>query len=394
MARDVNEKIMSKVKKMEIVLFHKEGEEYLKTMVLQGFEYTVFDPSNDVIYSFKSILKTIFDSLRLNFGLFAKSLLSVRKAKNFYRKCHAVHIANQLRDINPKAILTFTDNSSIFHLVCESYNDIPFLAIQNGGRHSWCVDEALPDPDLKYHIDEYFCFGPYVKNLFGKNKHQIKKYITCGSLLGGYYFSTHKSSVTQTEKIYDICLVSQWHSNFSDLAAMPSGWVRLGEAIDVFTGYVARFTAEHSMKACVALRSDDQDERDYYIKYFKDNCVFQESDRLSFSSYKAITGSKLVVAINSTLATESFGTGLKVLFVNPFGEEWLKPTSSEGPWYISEPDYEKFSDYAAELLSMEFDTYLKEASMEMKNVMSYDLDRPAHLVIRKRLSQIVGKIHK
>jgi surface carbohydrate biosynthesis protein len=375
---------------MAIVLFHRAGEEYLNLMVLQGLKYTVFEPSNDVIYSFKTIIKTIFDSLKLNFGLFWKSFLSVRNAKSFYRKCKAVHIANQLRESEPKVILTFTDNSSIFHLVSETYKEIPFLAIQNGGRHSWCVDEALPDSDLKYHIDEYFCFGPYVQNLFEKNKHHINKYINCGSLLGGYYFSTHKSSVFQTEKIFDICLISQWQSHFSDLANMPSAWLRLGDAIDIFTGYVARFAAEHAKKVCVALRSDKQDERDYYIQYFKDDCFFQESNRLTFSSYKAVTSSKLVVAINSTLATESFGVGLKVLFVNPFGEEWLKPTSSNGCWYLSEPDYDAFSGRASYLLNMKFEEYLDEANMEMKNVLSFNPERPAHKVIRDRVLQIIG----
>jgi len=384
---------MPKAVKTEIILFHPEGEEYLKRMVFQGLEYTIFDPSKDVIYSFKAIIKTIFDSLKLNIELFAKSFFSVRQAKNFYRKYQAVYIANQLREMKPKVILTFIDNSSIFHLVCEAYKEIPFLAIQNGGRHSWCVDEALPEPEMKYHIGEYYCFGPYVQKLFEKHQHPIEKYITCGSLVGGYYFSTHKSSLVQDEKIHDICLVSQWHSHFSDLSAMPRGWMRLGEAIDVLTGYVARFAAEQSTKVCIALRSDKQDERDYYIKYFKGNCVFQQSERLTFSSYKAVTNSKLVIAINSTLATESFGAGLKVLFVNPFGEKWLKPTSNDGPWYISEPDYEKFSDYASRLLDMETDSYLQKAGMEMENVVSYDLEKPAHTVIRKRLLQLVDEVN-
>jgi surface carbohydrate biosynthesis protein len=385
---------MSKKEKADIVLFHPEGEEYLKTMVLKGFNYTVFDPSNDVTFSFNILLKTLFDNLMLNFGLLAKSFFSPRQAKNFYRKFSAVYIANQLREIEPKVILTFIDNSSVFHLVCEAYKETPFLAIQNGGRHSWCVNEALPDPDLKYHISEYFCFGPYVQNLFEKHQHSIEKYITCGSLLGGYYFSTHQPSLIQEEKTHDICLISQWHSHFSDLSKMPRGWVRLGEAIDILTANVAHFASENSMKVCVALRSDEQEERNYYIKYFKGNCVFQQSERLTFSSYKAVTSSKLVIAINSTLATESFGAGLKVLFVNPFGEKWLKPTSSEGPWNISAPDYEKFSDYATKLLNMEMDVYHQKASSEMKNVVSYDFKNPAHKVIRKRLLQLVGEANK
>ncbi len=381
---------MSKVNKTDIVLFHPSGEEYIKVMIFNDMEYTLFDPANDIVYSLNRMLKSLYDCVKLNYTLLFKGLVSIRQARNFFRKYKAIIIANQLRGLSPKLVLTFIDNSSIFHLVCEAYDEVPFLAIQNGGRHSWCVENTLPYPDLKYHIDEYFCFGPYVKNLFEKNHHSIKKYITCGSLLGGYYFSTSGAPLAEKEKIYDICLISQWQSHFSDLSKMPKEWVRLGEAIDILTSNVAQFVTEHSLVVCVALRSSRQEEHDYYMKYFKGNCIFQHGERLTFSSYKAVSNSRLSVAINSTLSTESFGSGQKVLFVNPFDEKWLIPTSSIGSWYLNKADYKSFSTSASRLLDMSNDEYLDEAKSEMKNVISLDLNRPPHQVIRNRLLEILN----
>jgi len=380
---------MSNIEQSDIILFDNGSETYLKKLVFKNLDYRVFDPANDVKYNVKTIIKALVDSLILNFGLFVKSFLSIRQAKNFFRKCKAVHIANQLRTFKPKTIITFVDNSSIFHLVCEAYEEVPFLAIQNGGRHSWCVGEALGDPDLKYHIDEYFCFGPYVENLFKINGSAIKKYITCGSLLGGYYFSNNKYLISTDEKKYDICLISQYKKHFSDVNQVPVAWRRLGEAIDFLTCFVARFAEESSIKVCIALRSNTLDELNYYLTIFNGNCVFKKYDQLNFSSYQAATESKMVLALNSTVASEVFGGGIKVLFVNPFGERYLKPTSQDGIWCLSEPTYEDFSGRVTEVLDMENDEYIRISKKEMQNVMSYNFDFPAHKVIRERLIQLI-----
>lgn len=372
-----------------VVLFYPDGESYLKTMVLEGLDYRVFDPTKDVKYSLGSVFESIYQCLKWNSSDFIKGLRSIRHLRILLRKYRARLIAGQLREMKPKVVITFIDNSSIFHLVCEVCKEIPFLAIQNGGRHLWCATEALPDPDLKYHLDEYFCFGPQVQEMFEKYGHDIKKYITCGPLVGGYFFSrpTEKSTAA---KLYDLCLISQWHSHLWDSRVVPKRWSRFGEAVHVLTAYVARYVSERDIKVCIALRSNDPAERDFYDNHFEGRCTFQESDRHAFSSYKAAVATDLVIAINSTLASEVFGAGLKVLFVNPFGEEWLQPTSNVGSWYLSKPNYEMFSERVGALLKMELDVYLAEADAEMKNTVSFNPDRPAHLVIRERLQQIVS----
>lgn len=373
-----------------IVLFHPEGESYLKTMVLEGLDYEVFDPAKDVKYNMGSIFRAIRRCLQCNGGELVKSLRSTRYLRILLRKCRAQLIADQLRKLEPKVILTLIDNSSVFHLVCEAYKEIPFLAIQNGGRTIWCATEALPDPELKYHIDEYFCFGPQVQELFEKHGHDIKRYITCGSLVGGYFFSLHFAKNIAKVKRYDLCLISQWHSHLSDLKSIPPRWARLGEAINVLSSYIARYAAEHDIKVCVALRSDDPSERDFYEGHFRGTCVYQERDILAFSSYEAATASDLIIAINSTLASEAFGAGLKVLFVNPFGEEWLQPTNNVGSWYLAAPSYDMFAERVRYLLDMHRDEYQVEAGAEMKNTMSFSSERPAHTVIRERLLQLVN----
>lgn len=362
----------------------------LGTNVLQGLDYAVYDPVKDFKCNIWTFPQACFRCLNSNKKLFIKNLSFLQNLKRISRNIRAQLIANQLRKLKPKVILTFNDNSHLFHLVCKAYKEVPFLAIQNGGRHIWCATEAMPDTNAKYHIDEYFCFGPYVQELFERHGHDIKKYIICGSLIGGYFFSSQQLSANQKKPDHDVCLISQWGRYITSLEGVPDRWANLGEAKNVMVGFVARYAKEHQIKVCVALRTNDPNERMFYESHFGGRCVFQESNRSSFSSYKAIVASRLTIALNSTLATEAFGQGLKVLFLNPFGEEWLSPTNRVGPWCLSKPSYEAFSARVTYLLEMSMEDYLNEAREEMRNVMSYDLTRPAHVIIRDRLLEIVG----
>jgi len=379
----------SQSKESDIVLFHPECEDFLKLNVLDGLDFVVFDPRKNVSFNFCDVIKSIIENIKTNPTLLFKSFFSVRDAKFFLRKLRAIYIAYQLRKIKPKVVLTFIDNSSIFHSVCQACTEIIFIAIQNGGRHIWCADEALPDPRLKYHINEYYCFGPYVEDLFKKYGHKIDRFITCGSLLGGVFFSEFLlANEIQSEK-YDICLISQYKSHRTK-NSLPVCWRNLINVVDIFTSFVARYARENNLKVCIALRSNNASEQDYYNKYFNGDCYFQKRNCDVFSSYHAVIDSRLNISVNSTLGTEAFGAGLKTLFVNPLSEEWLKPTRKSGVWSIDGTNYDHFSERISELLNMNIKEYL-ECSLEERNYsMSYDFDEPMNKQLRARLLEIVN----
>ncbi len=373
-----------------IVLLYPEGEEYLKKMVFQDLKYTVFDPRHDTVYSIGTVFRSLIKCIRRDRKLFFRSIKSRRDLRMFLRRVRARLIADQLRKLDPRVVITWIDNSNILHRISEVYEDVPFIAIQNGGRHLWCATEALPDPDLKYHLDEYYCFGQYVEDLFERHGHNIKRYVHSGSLLAGYFYGSYLPSRLRAEPEYDLCLIAQWSKGLLRLDAVPQRWRRLERALNVLTEFVGRYVSENRISVCVPLRSDDPAERDFYYKYLGDNCIFYEFDSAAGSSYKATAVSNLIMATNSTLATEAFGAGLKVLFVNPFGEDWLQPTDNMGPWYLSEPDYKAFAERVDTLLNQNIEDYRNVAGSEMKRSMAYHPERPAHKVIRDRLLQITG----
>jgi len=378
-----------KNKVYDIVYFHVEGEEYFKEKILHKLKYIVFNPETDIKYTFFGLLNAVYTSLLKEGLLLIKGLINLKYIEIWLRKLRATIVANQIRKYRPKVVLTFTDNSNIFHLVCESMKEVVFLAVQNGGRHSWCAYEALPQKELLYHIDEYYCFGEYVKDLFEKHNHNIKKYVLSGSLLGGEFFSQYQSQINSFNKSYDICLVSQWSKRLTKTNLLPPTWRNLNESIHSLIKLVADYSYYHGKSVCVALRSKDPEEKQIFQQYFKGNCSFQESDRSRYSGYVAVTKSKLIVAINSTLATESFGAGMKVLFVNPFNERWLKPTTNSGIWYFTGKDFSSFASRLNNLIDMNLKSYQQQSYDEMKRSVNYDFKKPLSKILRKRLLKLI-----
>jgi surface carbohydrate biosynthesis protein len=356
---------------------------------LYDIDYVVFNLTGGVELSLYQLLKSVFKSIYKNSGDLVKNIHFIRNIKNIFRVIKAGIIADQIKSIEPKLVITVIDNSTLFHLVSKICDDILFLAVQNGTRSIWCATNML-DKNIKYNIDEYFCFGPQVQDMFSKYQHNIKKYHNCGSLLGGHFLTSKLNESASNKKKYDICLISQWSKDLIDFDKLPKNYMRLNEAITILTEYLALYALENNKRVCIALRSDDPSELEYYERLFNGNCVYQRRDETEFSSYIAAVNSNLIISLHSTLALESFGMGLKVLFVNTIGEDWLRATTDMGIWYLSKPDYQLFCSRVEQLLDMSQDEYLVSAKKEMKYVMLFDHNRPAHVVIRDRVLDIIG----
>jgi len=377
-------------KQADIILFHPEGETHLlKTRVLQGLPYKNYDPNLDIHLSFRAIVRSLFFCLKFKRRMVFRGFFSLGHLRILVREYQAQIIADNIRAFKPKLVLTWTDNSTLFHQVSNACNEIPFLAIANAARALWCMTDAIPSADLKYHADEYFCHGPRMKRMFEKHGHNIKKYVVCGSLIGGYFFSSVLKNGNRTKKEFDVCLISQWVDSEPPNMYWEEGNVfcEFRKAREAMETHLARYAQEHQIKVCVALRGRSG-ERAYYESIFNGNCLFQENDRVSFSSYEAAYSADLIVAHNSTLAVEMFAAGRKVLFV-PSSEKF-QLTDSIGCWHLTKPSYETFSKRIDELINMSIEAYQFKAEAEMKNIMSYDFDRPAHIVIRERLIELIS----
>jgi len=375
-----------------IIVFSSNSAELLKKTVLDGLDYLVYDPPNINSFRVLSLTRALCQVCIRDFSLVVRSLISIRALRQVKRWYRAILIAEDIKRMQPKVVITYIDNSSEFHKVSALCPITPFLAVQNGGRGAVCATagwgRGLFQPIEHYNIDEYFCFGPAVKELFDRFDHEIKKYIFCGSLMSGYFHTSCLRKGEPPEIQYDICLVSQWH--IGERETQP---VEYNDAVEMTAQFVSRYATARHVRVCVALRPDipeqEGTQQAYYRQYFKGGCHLVENDG-AFSSYRAMWSSNLVITVNSTLGVESFGAGKKVLFMNPHRSEFLQPVA-EGVWTFREKSYDVFEDRVDTLLAMSNEAFSRIARREMRNVYTFDPERPAHKVIRERLLELVSE---
>lgn len=375
-----------------IVLFYPDnGGDIIGKMVLDGLDYSTYSPPSFFGFKIAKIFTVMLNIVFNDFGLVVGALLSAKENLKFRQTVYAGLIADDLMCSHSKVVITFVDNSPLYHMVGKMCSGITFLAVQNGGRTAHCAGgwpNRLSEPKPDYYLDEYFCFGPSVKELFARYSHHIKKYHFCGSLMLGW-FVQHLEKFHLPRDKYDICIISQWYHD--ERPTMPSVY----EAFDLTARYVARYAAEHSLKVCVALRPDPPEaigmQREYYDCYFKGDCEYIEhAGWESFSSYRAVWSSKVSITLNSTLGLEAFGAGKKVLFMNPFSEDWLNYSSGDGIWSLREASYGAFKKRMDLLLAMDAKEFCKLAQDTMRSTMAWSSDHPAHEVIRSRVLEIVN----
>lgn len=371
---------------VDVLLLHPNEEYLLSKVLLNGLQYEVYDP-RDMKRTFTKVIVAVIKCIKSR-KIRYRALLDIEYLKSIYRDFIGHLYSEEIKKINPKIVLTWIDNSAIFHQCCKNLPEIKFIAIQNGGRHTWCANEVYVIPEDKYYIDDYFCFGEYVKDLFERYNHHIKRYHTVGSLKYGLFYD--QGLLSADDCCYDICLISQYKdSQFNNVENLPKRWRNLGQNIVEMTKLVARYAIENKLKVCVAVRSNGESEKEFYMKYFGDSVVFSSSNYENYNSYKVAKKAKLCIALNSTLATEMFGAGHKVLFINPLHEEWLKPVN-DGPWYFSGNNYQEFKERISFILEIDNKEYLSLASIEMKYIMNFNPQKLPHKLIRKRINEILA----
>jgi len=379
------------VEQKDIVLFYSDWESILKREVLRGLSYEVYNPP-----PFADIIRQ--NAYRFVLFCFRKEPfwpLKVVFARDFLRAMARdfkwAIMAEDIKRLKPKVVLTAIYNSDDFHHVSDLCADIPFLAITNSATGTWCASNGY------FSADEFYCFGPRVERIYREAGHRIKKFVHCGSLVAGLALTKGKLN-PDAEKKYDICLVSQWHNVETLRELGQSIWRQEGnpfgdfrKSFPVLDNYLARYVREHDVSVCIALRGGQPGEREYFESVFQEKCTIIESNRKSFSSFQACSQSELVIGINSGLIVTVFGMGIKTLSVNPVGSKWLQQMDSAGLWYLESPSYEEFAKRVDCLLAMKTEDYCEVARQEMENVYTFDSDMPAHILIRKRLLDLVSE---
>ena len=359
---------------------------------MHDIPHFVFEPTAPAIPLWRLIWPLI---LRVrNFDL-RSAIKGWGRPRLLYFQLKKIFLLASLDYLQPRIVITFIDNSGVFHVLASEYHGAKFIAIQNGGRTTWCMTDALPPaphPASRINIPIYYCFGQWEIDLHRKYGHTIGSAIPVGSLVGGRYWFRERAAMMKPD--FEICLVSQWMPHFFPINNDFGDNVRpeiplFAEGIERLVEFVSRYASDRNVDIVVAPRSTNPAERVFYEHHLGAHLTYIDHDRENFSSYRTIDRAKVVVAMNSTLSHEAFGVGKKVLFCNLSGSDhYTCPVS--GPWALGKVPYEAFRDRLDDIRRTEPVEFRRISSATARYFMNYDSLRPAHEVIRDDIKTLLS----
>ena len=248
-----------------------------------------------------------------------------------------LYFISLIKNIHPKIILTFIDNSSKFFKIAEILEKkIIFLAIQNAARYDFKVNQYKflnqlnsIDYNKNFYLPHYICFGGLEKYDSNKYNLKIKNFYEYGSLrLANFFRFLDEKKLKLEKNFYDICMISE--PVFNKNSNLKTN--NIEEGFSKLAKYLIRFSKKNGLKFIFVKKfnkiekSSTIDDMDFYknfldqseIDYLNSNTY---QDHGTFSSYMGVFQSKVAVGTQSTLLREKIGCGQKILSVDLTNKE-------------------------------------------------------------------------
>lgn len=390
--RDKEKKILFTNPKKNSVAILYSDDYWIRRLILKNIPATTFGlyPGETTIYlTWELFLRTLSRLLRSK----VEVAITPWSIKKLARCVYDNYILACLDQAEAKVVLTFIDNGTIFQRLSVLDKARSYFAIQNGARTLACVRDSLVGyscPSIS--MTNLFCFGRREIRLFKSHKHKIKKFYPFGSLIGSYYKFTNGKKQCRLKK-YDLCLISQWSPIFfiekkGEGFAREAG-IRTRDGVLGLTDLLARLLKETGLRILICPRGDDYEEIKYYTQKIKQPIYFSQHDRPSFATYRAVEKSKVAIGLNSTVLSEVFAWGQKVLWCNPTSDPHFEMKCA-GLCYFEGNNYLAFKRKILNILKMDLSMYKQLTAKRAAYINNFDPREPSHLKIRHMVGQALN----
>ena len=276
--------------------------------------------------------------------------------KNFFKRSSKLnYLIALIKIISPKTVITKIDNSKDFYEVSrELHKKIKFIAIQNAHRGDTLF--APIKETKKIFIPYYLCFSQYEEKIYKMKKAKVKKFIPIGSIKTSLALDYIKRNKVPKKKIYDICLISEPHTNL-DFKDDIKNFV---ETLGLVAQFTHRLCKEKKLKLIFVGKGTNKIkkniEKEFYKYFLKTQFKIEYGSRNSWNSYQRIMQSNLIVGHHTSLLREAISLNKKVLCCNFTGSKYLK-FPSEGLCQLKKNTYSAFKVRAMKILSMSNEKY-------------------------------------
>jgi surface carbohydrate biosynthesis protein len=353
----------------DIIIFDKEcSDEIADNVLKEGYKYTILDTRSYLIYlNPLFIIRYIYLLIKnLNFK------------EKITRQLFHIYFLNIVGYINPRIVITYIDNNSVYLWLAQNYNDCEFIAIQNGIRQNYNQIELS-----NWNHQHFYCFGDYDIKKHSDLGCTIDKGYSVGSFRAGLLLSNSKFS----KKKYDICIISS--DGRRNPNSIEESLVR-NVAINnrKIDSIIKQYVVQNNLKLAIALSTDTDYEKKYYKSFFGENIELIER-RHSLSTYETIGMSNISISFMSTLVLEAIALGNKGISIHCEDTDFYFDYPNEIKYLYK--DYALFNKYMNDLLEMTDLEYVNKIKIVKEYVMNNDSKNPPHRIIRKHIENIIGK---
>jgi surface carbohydrate biosynthesis protein len=304
---------------------------------------------------------------KINFFILIKIIIKFKFT--FLEYCN-----EYLRYVEPKFIITFTDNNKLFYLL--KSNTAKKIFIQCAWRTKINDLPVAKTISNNYSVDYMLVFN----NLIGKfYSYYIKgKYIAIGS------FRSNSANVYKGKKKIDILYISTFRVISSDFLTRKNNkfeFFKKGE-IDILK-LLRKFSDDIKQKIYVygAMQKKENQLKEYsfFKKILGDNFVFIKNNKNK--TYYYTDCSKIVISSDSTLGYESLSRGNKTIIFNTrssskkemiskkFG--WPKKIPYNGLFWINSLDYKNFRKIFDRVFSMKKKQWISSVNLIMSDILKH-----------------------
>jgi len=294
-----------------------------------------------------------------------------------------------LETIRPVLVVTWIDNSPIFHNASRLYKHARFIAIQNASRY---LLYRNPGGNQPIYLTEFACFGKNEVEMYTRYGAHVEQFYPIGSLTDSYYRDYRKTLSTQTStRPYDLCLVSQIDP--MQIHEFPE----LEFSYSVLAKHLVLFCEKNKKTLCVAIRydpttdpSDFEAEVGWYRRHTGNSADIIPNNRKAFTTYQLIDSSSVSLALCSTTLVEGLGRGNRCLYCN-FSAHDCYDFFVEGLWFLKDPRYEVFEERLLELLTMTDQQFADVFAPVSKYLMNYEENMPTHVFLKNLVTEALNK---
>ena len=259
-------KIKFKLPKADLVLFDEVNKQIVIDSILRDFDYFILETRGKIlIVNYYIIFQIIIHIFQI---------IKKKKFINKLRELKKLYFISIIDYVSPKVVLTYIDNDPYFHEICRVRKKIIGIAIQNGLRTHYNYHD---NTNNSYFIPYYFVHGNHAESVYKKYSHQFKKIFVVGSIKLDYFLSKQK---VIEDKQFELCLISTWARGHEIVGDYPFSTENQYKALLQIRDVLIKC----GYSLVVALKSNQDDEIDFYRGIFHDNATYKFDSDDPFSA--------------------------------------------------------------------------------------------------------------